>query len=144
MILGPRGEALIKGFESLKLVAYQDEKGLWTVGWGHRGAGVVSGLVWTLDQAETHFIDDTETAVRGVNRTVHVPVTQNQFDALTSFTFNVGIGNEAHSTLVELVNAGQNQAVADEFLKWDHVGNKVSAGLDVRRHAERALFLSTT
>lgn len=142
MILGPRGEALIKGFESLRLEAYLDEKGIPTIGWGHTGPEVHLGLIWTLDQAEAAFLRDTATAVAGVNRTVHAPLAQNQFDALVSFTFNVGTDNEAHSTLVRLINAGQLEAAADEFPKWDHVGKKVSAGLDVRRHAERALWSS--
>lgn len=141
MNLGPRGEALIKGFEKLMLVAYPDEKGIWTIGWGHT-SGVTQGLICTLDQAEIWFLGDTAMAVAGVNSTLTRHVTQNQFDALASFTFNVGIGNEAHSTLIRVVDAGDEAAAADEFLKWDHVGKKVSAGLDVRRHAERALYLS--
>jgi lysozyme len=102
----------------------------------------MAGLVCTLDQAEIWFLGDMAMAVAGVNSTLTRQVTQNQFDALASFTFNVGIGNEAHSTLIRLVNAGQDAWAADEFPKWDHVGKKVSAGLDVRRHAERALYLS--
>jgi len=145
VILGPRGEALIKGFETLQLVAYQDEKGVWTIGWGHTGADVHRGLVWTMEEAETHFLIDTATAVSDVNGSLGLArkLTQNQFDALVSFTFNVGGPAEAHSTLIRFVNAGQDAQAADEFLKWDHVGKKVSAGLDVRRHAERALYLST-
>lgn len=145
MNLGPRGAALIKGFEKLVLVAYLDEHGYWTIGYGHKGADVHQGLVWTLDQAERQFDIDASSAVSDVNHSLSIArqLTQNQFDALTSFTFNLGGPAEAHSTLIKLVNAGDDAAAADEFLKWDHVGKKVSAGLDVRRHAERALYLST-
>lgn len=142
MKLGPRGEALIKGFEMLKLVAYPDEKGIPTIAWGHT-KGVTLGMACTMDEAEQWFIEDSAEDVDAVNRTVvGRTLTQCQFDALVSFTFNVGMGNEAHSTLIARVNAGDDAGAANEFLRWDRAGDHVSAGLDVRRHAERALYLS--
>lgn len=139
MNLGPKGEALIKRFEKLRLVAYQDEGGIWTIGWGHTPAA--QGQTCTQDEAQAWFVLDTQDAVEAVNRTVLVPVAQEQFDALVSFTYNVGIGSEAHSSLCRYLNAGNYVCAADEFLKWDKVNGQVSAGLTERRIAERALFL---
>lgn len=144
MILGPKGKALIQSFEKLELVSYQDERGIWTIGWGHTGSDVGPNQVCTPDQADTWFISDTQAAVHGVWRTVDVALTQNQFDALVSFTFNVGVGSEAHSTLVKLLNAGNVQGAADQFLVWNHVDGIPNAGLTRRREAERALFLDQT
>jgi lysozyme len=142
MKLGPRGEALIKGFELLKLVAYLDEKGIPTIAYGHI-KGVVMGMTCTMDEAEQWFLEDSAEDVDAVNRTVvGRTLNQNQFDALVSFTFNVGMGKEAHSTLIARVNAGDDADAANEFLRWDHAGDHISAGLDVRRHAERALYIS--
>lgn len=142
MKLGLRGEALIKSFEKCRLTAYQDERGVWTIGWGHTGPEVHAGLVWTQEQADAQFEKDAAWAELQVIRTTDVPLTQNQFDALVSFTFNVGSGNEGHSTLVTLVNQRKWARAADEFPRWDRAGGHVSAGLDERRAAERTLFLA--
>lgn len=140
--LGSAGENLIKSFETLKLLAYPDSGGIWTCGWGHTGADVVQGTTCTPEQAETWFLADTQAAVHGVDASLTTNVTQNQFDAMASFTFNVGVGAEAHSTLARLVNARDFAGAAAEFPKWDHVNGVPSAGLLRRRQAEQALFLS--
>lgn len=140
MALGAAGAALIQSFEQCRLAAYQDQRGVWSIGWGHTG-DIPS--VCTQQQADQWFLQDTQTAVRAVLRTVDVPMTQNQFDALCSFTYNVGIGSEAHSTLVSVLNAGNYMMAAEQFLRWDHVNGVVDPGLTRRRMAERALFLST-
>lgn len=142
MMLGAAGRNLIQHFEQCRLTAYQDVKGVWTIGWGHTGPEVVSGLVWTQEQADETFFHDTQIAVLGVNRSLDVAVNQNQFDALVSFTFNVGVNNEAHSTLVQLINSGQIAAAAAQFPLWDHSGGVEIPGLKARRLAEQALFLS--
>ena len=139
--LGDAGRRLIQSYEQLRLKAYLDEKGVPTIGWGHTGPEVSLGLTCTPQQAGDWFVQDTQTAVNAVNRSVSAPLTQNQFDALVSFTFNVGQGNEGHSTLCRLVNAERYAAAADEFDKWVYSGGHVSAGLVDRRHAEKALFL---
>jgi lysozyme len=72
---------------------------------------------------------------------VHVPLTQNQFDALVSFVFNLGVGNFRTSTLLKKLNAGDNDGAAQEFGRWIHAGGKALPGLVRRREAERALFL---
>ena len=142
MNLGPRGAALIKSFEELRLIGYPDQRGIPTNGWGHTGPSVFVGQHCTVVQAEAWFEQDTRLAVHAINATVKVPLTQNQFDALVAFTYNVGVGAEAHSTLLKCVNEKETAEAADEFLKWDKAGGGVSAGLLRRRKAERALFLS--
>lgn len=142
MQLGPKGRALIQSFESLRLQAYQDQRGVWTIGWGHT-LGVVPYQTCTPSEADEWFTSDTQTAVNAVIRTVDIPLSQEQFDALVSFTFNVGQGSEAHSTLLAYVNQSNFAAAADEFGKWNHVNGVPNAGLSRRRAAEQALFLST-
>jgi lysozyme len=140
--LSSQGEDLIKSFEELRLVAYQDPKGVWTIGWGHTGSEVVEGLTCTIEDAEVWFQEDIAWAVKGVNDSLTANVSQQQFDALTSFTFNVGVGAEEHSTMLKLVNMRDFQAAADEFLKWDHIDGVENVGLKNRRLAEQVLFLS--
>lgn len=147
MKLGPKGEALIKSFEHLELVVYTDERGIPTGGWGHTGfysPGVPMEIGQTLveAQAENWFSLDTSAAVNGVIHCLDVAVSQCQFDALVSFAFNVGTGALAHSTLLRDLNEGRTQDAANEFLKWDYCAGKESEGLENRRKAERALFLT--
>lgn len=141
MNLGAAGISLIQGFETLRLQAYLDQRGIPTLGWGHT-AGVKMGDTCTAAQADLWFAADTAFACRAISETVTVPLSQNQFDALASFTFNVGIGSEAHSTLLRLLNAGDSAGAADQFLVWNHVNGVVNAGLTRRRQAEQALFLA--
>lgn len=141
--LGPAGEALIKSFEKLRFTAYRNFTGEpWTCGWGHTGPDVGPTTVCDEPQADTWFVQDTAKAVAAVDAETPADITQNQFDALVSFGFNVGVTAEAHSTLIRLVAAGNMAGAAEEFLKWNHVNGQVSAGLIRRRQAERALFLA--
>lgn len=147
MKLGPKGEALIKSFEELRLVVYPDERGIPTGGWGHTGyyaPGVPMAVGQTLTeaQAEEWFDLDTSYAVNGVIRCLDVAVNQNQFDALVSFAFNCGLHALAHSTLLRDINEGRPRDAANEFPKWDYAGGHESAGLQRRRLAERTLFLT--
>jgi lysozyme len=141
MVLGPKGKALIQGFEQCRLAAYPDQKGVWTIGWGHTGPEIVEGLTCTQDQADQWFKEDTDWACKAIIRTVDVALNQNQFDALVSFVFNVGAYSEAHSTLVSMLNRAQYAQAANQFQFWNHTGGVVSAGLTKRRAAERDLFL---
>jgi lysozyme len=134
------GIDLIKSFESLRLVAYQDEVGVWTIGYGSTW-GVIPGTAITQAQADSRLASDVEVASSCVDRKCG-PLTQNQFDALTSFTFNVGGGAFSGSTLLRLLNAGETAAAALQFVRWDHAGSSVSAGLLTRRERERDLFLT--
>ena len=140
MRLGPNGTALIEHFEQCRLAAYQDSKGVWTIGWGHT-AGVKPGDICTQQQADAWFMQDTGMAASEVNLLVHVSLTQNQFDALVSFVYNLGDENFCDSTLLRLLNGRQYTAAAAEFPKWDLCNRIPLQGLEARRLAEQALFL---
>jgi lysozyme len=140
MVLGDKGIKLIQSFESLRLAAYQDQRGIWTIGFGHVPS--FQGQTCTLDQADDWFLDDTRAACQAIARHVDVALSQNQFDALASFTYNVGVGAFAGSTLLRYVNQGCWDVAAAEFDRWDHVDGQTNAGLARRRTAEKALFLS--
>lgn len=142
MKLSVAGEAFIKRYEKLSIIAYKPTLAdKWTYGWGHTGPEVVEGAIVTPEQAEIDFQHDIAKAVWGVIYATDVPLTQNEFDALVSFTFNVGVGAEAHSTLCAKVNARDRTGVIAEWIKWDHQAGTVVPGLLARRQAELALFL---
>jgi lysozyme len=134
------GIALTKSFESCRLTAYQDIKGIWTIGFGHVGPEVVEGLTWTQDQADSQLVLDLTKAEHAVNTLVTVPLTQGQYDALVDFCYNCGIGAFSGSTMLRLLNAGQFDDAANEFQKWSHASGVVVAGLLRRRVAEEDEF----
>ena len=133
------GLRLTELFEGDVLTAYQDQRGTWTIGYGHT-AGVHPGQTITQAEAEALLAADIESAVRTVNEAVAVTLTQAQFDALVDFAFNVGAGNFRRSTLLKEVNAGHFPEAAAQFNLWDHCGGVVNAGLLRRRRAEAAEF----
>lgn len=135
------GLGLTEGFEGCRLRAYQDSKGVWTIGYGHTGKDVVAGLTCTQAQADLWLQLDIEWAASEVNRVVKVPLTQAEFDALVDFVFNCGSGNFDHSTLLTLLNHNDHVKAAAEFVKWDKCGGVVLPGLLRRRKAEAALFV---
>ncbi len=137
--LGQKGLDLIKSFEGLRLKAYQDSVGVWTIGYGHTG-GVKPGQTITKAQAEAFLKSDTGWAQDAVRKSVKVPLTQGQFDALTSFTFNLGAGALKSSTLLKKLNAKDYAGAQKEFGKWVHAGGQVLQGLVRRRAAEAAMF----
>ena len=137
---GAAGMALTRSFEGLSLAAYVDQRGVWTIGYGHTGPGIHAGLTITAEEAEAFLASDIAGAVAGVNRLVTGSITQNQFDALVDFTFNLGCAGLARSTLLRKVNAGDFAAATTEFLLWDHVHGRVVPGLLRRRQAEMDLF----
>jgi len=137
------GVNLIKSFEGCKLTAYQDSAGVWTIGYGHT-SGVKAGMKITEAQAEAYLKGDLVTAENAVNGKVTYRIKQNQFDALVSFTYNVGSGNFGSSTLLKKLNQGDITGAANEFDKWNKAGGKVLAGLVRRRAAEKAMFLNGT
>jgi lysozyme len=142
MKLGAKGAALIKSREQLRLRAYKatPAEKWYTIGWGHTGPEIKADTVWVLSQAEEAFARDTGKAATAVMKNVDVELTQNQFDALVAFTFNVGADAEAHSTLCKLLNRRDFAGAANEFAKWNHQDGKVLPGLTVRREQERVLF----
>lgn len=137
------GINLIKSFEGCRLKAYQDSVGVWTIGYGHT-SGVYSGMTITEEQAEAFLKADLGTSERAVNRLVTYIINQNQFDALVSFTFNLGSGNLAESTLLKKLNKGDITGAANEFDKWIYAGGEVLKGLVRRRAAEKEMFLTGT
>ena len=141
----PAAYALIKEFEGLRLHAYQDSAGVWTIGWGHTG-DVRRGQSITVHQAEALLALDIGIAAAAVNRHVDAPLSQGMFDALVSFTFNLGERRLAESTLLKKLNLRDYTAAAREFAKWVKAtigGKKVTLpGLVRRRAAERAMFVN--
>lgn len=134
-----KGLDLIKSFEGLRLSAYKCPADVWTIGHGTT-AGVKPGQTITKERAEELLREDVERFEAQVLRLVKVPLSQGQFDALVSFTYNLGAGNLSNSTLLRLLNAGDYAGAADQFDRWNKAGGKVLAGLVRRRAAERALF----
>jgi lysozyme len=136
------GFDLTKQFEGLRLTAYQDQVGVWTIGYGHTGREVHGGMIITEDQADVLLHSDVAGAVACVNRAVTANITQCQFDALVDFTFNLGYGRLLGSTLLRDINASEFDLASPQFLLWDHAGGVVVPGLLTRRKAERDLFQS--
>ena len=139
------GISLIKGFEGKRLNAYNDGVGVWTIGCGTikypNGVRVKKGDTCTELQAESYLENDLVKFENAINRLVKVPLNQNQFDALSSFTYNLGETNLSNSTLLKKLNAKDYTGAADQFPRWNRAGWKVMNGLTRRREAERNLFL---
>lgn len=141
LLYGREGLDLTEHSEGLRLEAYQDSVGVWTIGYGHT-KGVKKGDVITQEQAEAFLKEDIQQAVADIERLVKQPLTQHQFDALVDFDFNLGSGNLASSTLLKKLNAGDYAGAALEFQRWNRAGGKVLSGLTTRRTEEADLFTS--
>lgn len=141
MRTGRDGVELIRHFEGCRFNAYLCPAGVWTIGYGHT-AGVKEGDSIDQEAAEAFLIEDLETFEQAVMRLVEVPLTQQQFDALVSWTFNLGAGNLAESTLLKKLNNYQYAEVPEQMMRWVRAGGKVLDGLVRRRAAEAALFQS--
>lgn len=141
-----KGIALLKEFEGCKLTAYQDSVGVWTIGYGWTqpvdGKPIRAGMTINQETAERLLKTGLVSYESDVSRLVKVGLTQGQFDAMVSFTYNLGARSLSTSTLLRKLNAGDYAGAADEFLRWNKAGGKVLNGLTRRREAERALFLS--
>jgi lysozyme len=134
------GLALTRSFEGLRLWAYQDSGGVWTIGYGHTGPEVHAGQRITEPEAENLLRVDLGAAIECVRRAAKVALTQGQFDALVDFCFNVGRGNFLGSSLLRLINAGEMANAAKQFGLWVHAGEREVPGLERRRAAEARLF----
>uniref|UniRef100_UPI0031D7B4C2 lysozyme n=1 Tax=Klebsiella sp. TaxID=576 RepID=UPI0031D7B4C2 len=132
---------IVKDFEGCSLQAYKDPVGVWTIGYGHT-YGVSEKQQITQDEAEQLLFGDLTSVGNEVDHLVIISLNQNQFDALVSFTFNVGGTNLAKSTLLKKLNAGDVSGAAEEFDRWIYAGKQIFDGLVKRRAAEKALFLS--
>jgi lysozyme len=141
-VYSQRGFKLTRHFEGIRLTAYADQVGVWTIGYGHTGLGVHAGLTITQDQADAFLASDIAGAVACVNKLVTSEITQSQFDALVDFVFNLGCASLASSTLLRAVNTGDFDVAARQFQRWDHAGGVAVPGLLERRQAEAALFQS--
>ena len=141
MNTSPKGIALIKEFEGLRLKAYQCPGGVWTIGYGHT-AGVKPGMLISKAQAEEYLKADLIAFERYLNG-LGLALNQNQFDVLISFIYNVGTGNFSSSTLLRKVRANpQDNSIMDEFLRWVYSKGRVLPGLQRRRLAEMKLYFS--
>lgn len=138
------GLSLIKSFEGFRAKAYVCPAGVLTIGYGSTGSHVTRGQVITEPQATALLAKDVSRFEKAVN-TLGVTLTQNQFDALVSLAFNIGVGNFASSTLVKRLKAGDMKGAALQFAAWNkaRVRGVLTAlpGLTRRRAAEAALFL---
>lgn len=144
MKISQKGIDLIKQFEGVSLKAYPDPGTggePWTIGYGHTG-GVKKGDVITQAQAEDLLRKDLIKFEAGVSNALTVETTQQQFDAMVSLAFNIGLGNFTKSTLLRKHNAKCWQCAAAQFGVWRNAGGKVMNGLIRRRAAERELYMS--
>ena len=136
------GIELIKKYEGCVLKTYKCPSGVWTIGYGHT-SGVKSGMQITKAQALDYLKEDLSIYEKAVANYVKVPLNQNQFDALVSFSFNCGAGALETSTLLKKLNSNDYNGAANEFLKWNKSNGKVLNGLVRRRQEEKELFLKT-
>ena len=147
MRISEKGLAMIEKFEGCLLKASNKLDGVWTIGYGqtgrYYGKRVRRGMTTTKAEAHAWLRDHSiKTYEDAVTQAVKVPLNQNQFDALVSFTYNVGIGALKQSTALRKLNAGDYAGAADALTMWTKCNGKVLAGLVRRRKEERALFLT--
>ena len=141
MEISQKGLDFIKQFEGVRKKAYLDSVNIPTIGVGHTGPDVEMGMEITDKQVDEYLQEDVKEAEDAVNKLVKIDLTQDQFDALVSFTFNLGAGSLQQSTLLKKVNAGDTEGAAQEFQRWNRAGGKVLVGLTKRRLGEADLFL---
>ena len=158
MNVSPKAIEVIRHHEGVKLKPYKCPARLYTVGVGHvmypeQGKLPIDQRdsfqpkpedmrVYTNEEVDGILRNDLDRFERGVERYCPVPLSQGQFDALVSFSFNVGLGTLQRSTLRQKVLRGDKEGAADEFLKYCLAGGKILRGLQNRRNDERAMFLS--
>ena len=140
------GINLIKQFEGCRYSPYRDSIGLWTVGYGHLigdGKSLPSGdnRVFTQKEIDDFLVNDLVHVESGISVLIRVPITQNQFDALCSFCYNLGVGTLQKSTLLKDINSSLWDAAANDILKFHFAGGVSLPGLVKRRQAEHDLFI---
>ena len=143
--LSDNGMKLLEQFEGLRLEAYLDSASIATIGFGSikypNGNKVKLGDKITKAQAKEYKLHDLKEFENTVNTSVKFPLTQNQYDALVSLSYNIGSGAFKNSTLLKKLNSGNYKGAAEQFLVWNKVNSKKVQGLVNRREAERNLFL---
>ena len=130
---------LVKHFEGFEDTAYLCPANVWTIGYG-RTRNVKEGDRITEPQAERDLLEELEEFKHQVLNSVKVELKQNELDALTSWTYNLGVGNLKSSTLLKKLNAGNKDEVPAEIVRWNKANGKVLAGLTKRREAEAELW----
>lgn len=144
MIVNDKTKELIKRFEGRRLKAYRCSAGVLTIGYGHTSmAGspqVTPGMTITAGDADAIFDRDIERFAARVEALIKVPVSENQFGAMVSLAFNIGVGAFAKSSVLRFTNKKQFNNAADAFALWNKAGGKVLPGLTKRRAAEAALY----
>lgn len=145
MRLSNNGVALIKRKEGERLTAYEDSVGIWTIGVGHTGTvngkPVSRGMTITQNKSTDLLLSDLNWVESSINKAARVPLSQNQYDALSRFVFNMGKSAFENSTLLKKLNAGDYASAADQLLQWKRAGNIPDLLLPRRKRA-RALFLT--
>lgn len=136
-----KGIEFIKRLEGCRLIAYRDSGGVWTIGVGHTGF-VSPGDIITTSQADALLKQDLEVFERCLNECVKVPLTQNEFDALISFCFNIGCRAFQKSILLKYLNSKDFTNAADQLKEWIYVNHVVNRGLYNRRMREKNLFMT--
>jgi len=137
--LDEEGLNLIKKWEGLRLEAYLCSANVWTIGYGHTRTAK-PGMKITEKRANELLREDVRKFENLINRIVTVPLTQNQFNALVSWAFNVGEGAVRNSTLIRKLNSGDYDAVPAELMRWNKINGQVNRGLTNRRAAEVGLW----
>ena len=137
MGMSDKGLAALVTREGLRFKSYKDTKGIWTIGVGHTGPEVKEGMLITDKQADSYLNNDIRWAEAAINTKVKVALTQNQFDALCSFTFNVGATAFTNSTLLKVLNMGNYTEAANQMDRW-HIPPEITS----RRNSEKAQFLT--
>lgn len=139
MKISQEGIALIKKFEGCELKSYKCAAGVWTIGYGHTTL-VEKNQEITQEEADIILLADLEVYEDAVNKASTVPLEQHQFDALVSWTFNLGGANLNASTMLKVLNKGEYEEVPAQIKRWNKAGGKVLQGLIRRREAEALLF----
>jgi lysozyme len=143
MKINRAGLDLIKDFEGLRLVGYRCPAGIPTIGYGHTGPEVRVGQRITQAQADAYLANDLARFERGVQQALgETPTTENEFSAMVSLAYNIGLGGFAKSSILRHHKAGHRLRAAASFLLWVKAAGKILPGLVRRRNAERKLYLS--
>lgn len=129
-------------FEGLQLCAYEDQNGIWTVGYGSTGGDIKENTKFTLEEAKNRLLKDLDSICLILSKWVKAKVNENQVTALLSFVYNIGAGNFHNSSVLKYLNECNYTACAEAFLLWNKVGLQINRGLVRRRQAERTLFLT--
>ena len=139
MIISTAGVDLLTHFEGLRLEAYQDSVGVWTIGYGHT-KGVIPSMKITESQAGNLLKTELIEYQNYINSMVKVGLSQCEYDALVCWVYNLGPTNLSSSTLLTLLNQGVKLQIPKQIRRWNKAGGRVLKGLVRRREAEALMF----